>query len=66
MSGTLPFRKRISRAITPAASSLWIAIVQNADSRSLFDDLDAALQSGASEARVGVPRQVTKAPNRIA
>jgi hypothetical protein len=33
--------------------------VQNADSSSLFDDLDAALQSGSSEKRVVVLRQVT-------
>jgi hypothetical protein len=33
--------------------------VQNADSKSRFDDLDAALQSGSSENRVAVLRQVT-------
>jgi uncharacterized protein (DUF2336 family) len=33
--------------------------VQNADSSSLFDDLDAALRSGASEKRVALLRQVT-------
>jgi uncharacterized protein (DUF2336 family) len=33
--------------------------VQNADSSSLFDDLDAALQSGSSEKRVSMLRQVT-------
>jgi uncharacterized protein (DUF2336 family) len=33
--------------------------VQNADSSSLFDDLDAALQSGSSEKRVAMLRQVT-------
>jgi hypothetical protein len=33
--------------------------VQNADSSSLFDDLDAAHQSGSSEKRVAVLRQVT-------
>jgi hypothetical protein len=38
---------------------LWIAIVQNADSSSLFDDLDAALQSGSSEKRAAMLRQVT-------
>ena len=36
-----------------------IAIVQNADSLSLFDELDSALQSGSSERRVAMPRQVT-------
>src|SRR5260221_14424147 len=39
--------------------ALWIAIVQNADSSSLFDDLDAALQSGSSEKRAAMLRQVT-------
>jgi len=33
--------------------------VQNADSSSLFDDLHAALQSGSSEKRVALLRQVT-------
>jgi uncharacterized protein (DUF2336 family) len=33
--------------------------VQNADSFSLFDDIDAALQSGSSEKRVAMLRQVT-------
>jgi uncharacterized protein (DUF2336 family) len=33
--------------------------VHNADSSSLFDDLDAALQSGSSEKRVAMLRQVT-------
>jgi uncharacterized protein (DUF2336 family) len=33
--------------------------VQNADSSSLFDDLDAALQSGSPERRVAMLRQVT-------
>jgi hypothetical protein len=33
--------------------------VQNADSSSLFDELDAALQSGSSEKRVAMLRQVT-------
>jgi len=33
--------------------------VQKADSSSLFDDLDAALQSGSSEKRVAMLRQVT-------
>jgi uncharacterized protein (DUF2336 family) len=42
-----------------AFDKLWIAIVQNADSPSLFDDLDAALQSGSSEKRVAMLRQVT-------
>jgi hypothetical protein len=40
--------------------------VQNADSRSLFDDPDAALQSGASETRVAMARQITEALNRVA
>jgi uncharacterized protein (DUF2336 family) len=35
------------------------AIVQNADSPSVFDDLDAALQSGSSEKRVAMLRRVT-------
>jgi uncharacterized protein (DUF2336 family) len=33
--------------------------VQNADSTSLFDDLDAALQGGSSEKRIAMLRQVT-------
>jgi hypothetical protein len=33
--------------------------VQSADSYSLFDDIDAALQSGSSEKRVAMLRQVT-------
>jgi hypothetical protein len=33
--------------------------VQNADSLSLFDDLDAALQSGSSAKRGATVRQVT-------
>jgi hypothetical protein len=33
--------------------------VQKAGCSSLFDDLDAAPRSGASENRVAVPRQVT-------
>jgi uncharacterized protein (DUF2336 family) len=33
--------------------------VQNADSSSVFDDLDAALQSGSSEKRVAMLRKVT-------
>ena len=33
--------------------------MQNADSSSLFDDLDAALQSGSSEKRVATLRPVT-------
>ena len=33
--------------------------MQNAESTSLFDDLDAALQSGSSEKRVAMLRQVT-------
>jgi uncharacterized protein (DUF2336 family) len=33
--------------------------VQNADSYSLFDDIDAALQSGSSARRVAMLRQVT-------
>ena len=37
---------------------IWIAIVQNAGSLSLFDDLDAALQGGSSERRVAMLRQV--------
>jgi uncharacterized protein (DUF2336 family) len=36
-----------------------IVIVQNADSLSLFDELDSALQSGASERRAAMLRQVT-------
>jgi hypothetical protein len=36
----------------------WVAIVQNADSSSLFDDLDAALQSASSEKRVAMLRQI--------
>ena len=33
--------------------------MQKADSSSLFDELDAALQSGSSEKRLGMLRQVT-------
>ena len=33
--------------------------MQNAGSSSLFDDLDAALQSGSSEKRVAMLRQMT-------
>ena len=33
--------------------------MQNADSKFRFDDLDAALQSGSSEKRVAMLRQVT-------
>jgi hypothetical protein len=33
--------------------------VQNADSLSPFDDLDAALQSGSSAKRVAMVRQIT-------
>jgi uncharacterized protein (DUF2336 family) len=46
------------RATTPCCN-LWIAIVQNADSSTLFDDLDAALQSGSSEKRIAMLRKVT-------
>jgi uncharacterized protein (DUF2336 family) len=46
------------RATTPCCN-LWIAIVQNADTSSVFDDLDAALQSGSSEKRVAMLRKVT-------
>jgi uncharacterized protein (DUF2336 family) len=46
------------RATTPCCN-LWIAIVQNADSSSVFDDLDAALQCGSSEKRVAMLRKVT-------
>jgi uncharacterized protein (DUF2336 family) len=38
---------------------VWIPTVQNADSSSLFDDLDAALQSGSSEKRVAMLREVS-------
>ena len=38
---------------------LWIAIVQKADGSDLFDELDAALQSGSSEKRLAMLRQVT-------
>jgi hypothetical protein len=44
--------------IVPPGNSR-IAIVQNADSLSLFDDLDSALQSGSSERRIAMLRQVT-------
>src|SRR3979409_1391009 len=47
-------------ATSPAAVEYGFAIVQKADnSSSLFDDLDAALQSGSSEKRVAMLRQVT-------
>ena len=46
------------RAQRRPCSILWIAVVHNADSSSLFNDLDAALQSG-SENRVALPRRVT-------
>jgi uncharacterized protein (DUF2336 family) len=38
---------------------MWDSIVQKADNFSLFDDLDAALQSGSPEKRVAMLRQVT-------
>jgi uncharacterized protein (DUF2336 family) len=37
----------------------WIEIVQKADTSRLFDELDTALQSGSSETRVAMLRQVT-------
>ena len=37
----------------------WIEIVQKADTSCLFDELDAALQSGSSEKRLAMLRQVT-------
>ena len=40
------------------SGNLWIAIVQNADSSSLLDDLDAALQRGSSEKRTAALRQI--------
>jgi hypothetical protein len=39
--------------------NLWNAIVQNAGSKSRFDDLYAALQSGGSDTHVVQLRQVT-------
>jgi hypothetical protein len=39
--------------------NLWNAIVQNAGSKSRFDDLYAALQSGGSDTHVAMLRQVT-------
>src|SRR5476649_1253488 len=45
------------RATTPGW--MWDSIVQKADNFSLFDDLDAALQSGSPEKRVAMLRQVT-------
>lgn len=36
-------------------------MVQNADSPSVFDDLDAALQSGSSEKRLAMLRQTVDA-----
>jgi hypothetical protein len=42
----------------PWLKDIWIAIVQNADSSPLFDDLDAALQRGSSEKRIAALRQV--------
>jgi hypothetical protein len=50
-------------AIAPPACSLWIAIVQNADSSFLFDDLDAAPQSGSSINRAAMLRQVIDLPS---
>jgi len=47
-----------AEAIAPRCN-LRIAIVQKADSSSLFDELDAALQSGSSDKRLGMLRQVT-------
>jgi hypothetical protein len=43
--------------VAPAVK--WIAIVQNADSLSLFDDLDSALRSGSAKKRVPMLRQLT-------
>jgi hypothetical protein len=45
-----PLRFRwLGRAGDDAHAELWIAIVQKADSSTLFDDLDAALQNGSPE-----------------
>jgi uncharacterized protein (DUF2336 family) len=51
------FPGRAAGNYAPCCNS-WIAIVQNADSSSLFDDIDAALQSGSSERRVAMLRQL--------
>ena len=51
-------RRTICEGNNVLTCNSWIAIVQNADSSSLFDDLDAAHQSGSSEKRVAVLRQV--------
>jgi uncharacterized protein (DUF2336 family) len=42
-----------------AAENFRIEIVQKADTSCLFDELDAALQSGSSEKRLAMLRQVT-------
>jgi hypothetical protein len=41
------------------SGNLWIAIVQNANSSALLNDLDAALQRGSSEKRIAALRQIT-------
>jgi hypothetical protein len=57
ITATSPSRKNTDG--NDALCNLWIAIVQHAGSSSLFDELDAALQSGSSEERVAMLRQVT-------
>lgn len=59
MITTLSRRSKHSEGNWAPYQILWTAIVQNADSSSLFDDLDAALQSGSSEKRVAMLRQIT-------
>jgi uncharacterized protein (DUF2336 family) len=54
--GRLP--TKTPRQFVPA-EFFWIEIVQKADTSCLFDELDAALQSGSSERRLAMLRQVT-------
>jgi hypothetical protein len=50
----------------PWLKIFWIAIVQNADSSPLFDDLDAALKRGSSEKRMAALGQVADLSRRDA
>ena len=54
-----PGDRRNREGNTSLPATHWIAIVQKADTSSLFDDLDAALRCGSSEKRVAMLRQVT-------
>jgi hypothetical protein len=53
-----PVQRTICEGNKVLTCNRWIAIVQQAGSSSAFDDHDAALQSGSSEKRVAMLRQV--------